>query len=87
MNMADLEDLDDDDEYASVYEDLNDAVSRFGPIKQIVIPRNKNLIKEPEEKKEPVRIDMNLTNPHSQALVALGPGSDLSFQQRILTIT
>lgn len=87
LNMVSLDDLDDDEEFASVYEDVRDECYKFGPVKQIVIPRKQNLQKGSDgEKKSDIKFDLDVLSPSgaspSTALVAID-NSPNSFQQQL----
>jgi splicing factor U2AF subunit len=88
LNLASVDELDDDDEYAAVVEDVREECSKFGPVKQVIIPRRKNLVKG-EDKKPEISLDLDgLDSPSGSggALVPLDNGSPTPaqlFQQQI----
>jgi len=86
LNMASMDELDDEDEFTAVVEDVREECLKFGPVKQVIIPRKKQLLKE--DKKPDISLDLDgFDSPSgSSALVAMDNGSPTPaqlFQQQL----
>jgi len=86
LNMVAVDEIDDEDEFASVVEDVREECQQFGPVRQIIIPRRKQLQKDGDSRSS-VQLDLEgIISPSNpvNALMVIDPNSPTqSFQQQL----